>query len=127
LKQQLHIVEEESAAKSHVQQTLEKELHTLQLTHEVFNTSHQVSIQQVEDIKIENGRLVKLAQQVQRNLEHYEEALQTQRTELVMAAEKREAESRALPLPPVASTPPEVSAPYRESQRDASRYSTHTH
>ncbi len=50
----------------------------------------QASIQQLEDYKSENGRLHQLANNIQANLEHYQNAIQQLRTEQNLAVEKQQ-------------------------------------
>jgi chromosome segregation ATPase len=91
LKQQLHEAVEDGLQKAHEKQAVEQQLQTEQQTHLQLEVRYSASQQQLEDLKANNAQLHQLAHQVQANLEHYQQAMQSQRAEQALEIEKREA------------------------------------
>ena len=90
LKSQLHQAEETSATERHAKETLAEQCAETQQTHDKLNERHQATIQQLNDAKAENTRLHQLATNMQANVEHYQNAVQQQRTEQLLASEKQQ-------------------------------------
>lgn len=92
IQQQLHQAVEEGVQKTQEKQVLQEQLQALQQAYARLEAQHHSAAQQIDDLKADNARLYQLSNQVQANLEHYQEAMQTLRTEQTLQAEKREAD-----------------------------------
>ena len=92
LKAKLHQQEETLAAEQRAKQEIEENRRKEQQTHDKLQDRHDTLNQQLEDSKAENSRLHQLAKQIQANLEHYQEAVQQQRTEQALLMEKQQAQ-----------------------------------
>lgn len=90
LKSQLHKAEETSATERHAKETLAMQCTEIQQAHDKLNERHQATIQQLNDAKAEHTRLHQLATNMQANVEHYQNAVQQQRTEQLLASEKQQ-------------------------------------
>ena len=90
LQKQFHQSEETRIAERTAKETLEKELSKEQQEHAKLLERHQSNTRQLEDYKLENGRLHQLANNIQANLEHYQNAIQQLRTEQNLAVEKQQ-------------------------------------
>lgn len=90
LKQELHEAVERGLRFANEKQTLEQQQQIQQQMQIQLETRYAVSQQQVEDLKTDNARLHQLANQVQANLEHYQQAMQSLRAEQAREIEKRE-------------------------------------
>jgi chromosome segregation ATPase len=90
LQKQFHQSEENRITERSNKERLEKELIKEQQEHSKLFERHQTMIQQLEDCKGENARLHQLANNIQANLEHYQNAMQQLRTEQTLAMEKQQ-------------------------------------
>ncbi len=90
LKSQLHQAEEILVTERHAKETLAMQYTETQQAHDKLNERYQTTIQQLNDAKIENTRLHQLATNMQANVEHYQNAVQQQRTEQLLASEKQQ-------------------------------------
>jgi len=91
LQKQLHQSEEAEATLTVVKETLEINLRTQQQEHVRLIERDLVTQQQLESQKTENARLHQLANNIQANLEHYQQAVQQLQTEQHLAIEKQHA------------------------------------
>lgn len=92
LKRQHHQTEETLAESRAKNETIEK--HQLGLQQELAQLTerHNATLQQLDDHKKENTRLHQLANNIQSNLEHYQNSMQQLRTEQQLANEKQQAQ-----------------------------------
>lgn len=90
LQKLFHQSEETRIAEQISKEKLEKELLKEQQEHAKLLERHQATTRQLEDSKSENARLHQLANNIQANLEHYQNAIQQLRTEQNLAAEKQQ-------------------------------------
>ena len=90
LQKQLHQSEEARIVEQTAKEKFEKELAKEQQEHAKLLERHQTNARQLEDCKSENGRLHQLANNIQANLEHYQNAIQQLRTEQNLAVEKQQ-------------------------------------
>lgn len=91
LQKQLHQSEEAEATLTVAKETLEINLRTQQQEHVRLIERDLVTQQQLESQKTENARLHQLANNIQANLEHYQQAVQQLQTEQHLAIEKQHA------------------------------------
>lgn len=90
LQNQAHHHEENFLAEKKARETLEAELLTQQQNHEKLLERHRAITNQLDERKQENHRLHQLANNIQANLEHYQDACQQLRTEQNLAIEKQQ-------------------------------------
>lgn len=90
LQKQFHQSEEARIAEKASKENLEKELIKAQQEHVKVLERYQASVQQCEDYKSEHARLHQLANNIQANLEHYQNAIQQLRTEQALAIEQQQ-------------------------------------
>lgn len=91
LRQTLHQLQETSDEQSRTKTELEAQLLTLTQSRDKLDTLYQTSVKQLEEAKQENQRLHKLAQQIQTNLEHYQQSIQQLQLEHTLTNEKQQA------------------------------------
>lgn len=89
--QELHKLQEMLDAEQRLKSGLATDLQASEKALDKLNMLHQTAIKQVEDAKIENQRLHKLATQIQTNLEHYQQSIQQQQLEQKLEKEKEHA------------------------------------
>lgn len=92
LQKQLHQSEEAEATLTMAKETLENNLRTQQQEHARLIERDLVTQQQLESQKTENARLHQLANNIQANLEHYQQAVHQLQTEQHLAIEKQHAQ-----------------------------------
>lgn len=90
LNKRLHQNEEALAELRLKNESQETNFLALQQEHAKLNERHQATQQQLDDSKAENKRLHQLANNIQANLEHYQAAIQQQRSEQQLANEKQQ-------------------------------------
>lgn len=90
VKSQLHQFEETCATERHARNESEKRLQQEKQENMKLNERFQALSQQFEASKAENNRLHQLANNIQTNLEHYQNAMQQLRTEQTLAFEKQQ-------------------------------------
>jgi chromosome segregation ATPase len=90
LQKQLHQSEEMHMTEKTAKNTLEKELLNEQQEYTKLLERHQSNVRQLEDYKSENMRLHQLANNIQANLEHYQNAIQQLYTEHNLIIEKQQ-------------------------------------
>lgn len=90
LQKQLHQSEEAQATLSKAKEILENNLRTQQQEQARFTERDLVTQQQLESQKAENARLHQLANNMQANLEHYQQAVHQLKTEQQLAIEKQQ-------------------------------------
>lgn len=90
LQKQLHQREEVEATLRITKETLENDQRAQQQEHAKLIERDMVTQQQLESQKAENARLHKLANNIQANLEHYQQAVQQLKTEQQLAIEKQQ-------------------------------------
>lgn len=90
MQKQLHQSEESRIAEQTSKEKLEKEVANEQQEHAKLLERYQASTRQIEDCKSENVRLHQLANNIQANLEHYQNAMRELRTEQNLAVEKQQ-------------------------------------
>jgi chromosome segregation ATPase len=90
LQKQFHHSEETRVTEQTAKEKFEKELAKEQQEHTKLLERHQASVRQLEDYKSENARLHQLANNIQANLEHYQNAMQQLRIEQNLAVEKQQ-------------------------------------
>ena len=86
----MHEAIERSLQLANEKQGLEQHQQAQQQAQAQLETRYAASQQQMEDLKTDNARLYQLANQVQANLEHYQQAMQSLRAEQSLEIEKRE-------------------------------------
>jgi chromosome segregation ATPase len=91
LQKQLHQSEESKVTLTITKETLENDLRAQQQEHAKLIERDLVTQQQLESQKAENARLHKLANNIQANLEHYQQAVQQLQAEQHLAIEKQHA------------------------------------
>lgn len=89
LQKQLHQSEEAYATLIITKEALENDLRTQQQEHASLIARDQATQQQLENQKTENARLHQLANNIQANLEHYQQAVHQRQTEQQLALEKQ--------------------------------------
>lgn len=92
LQKQLHQSEEVQATLTIAKETLENNLRAQQQEHARLIERDLVTQQQLESQKAENARLHQLANNIQANLEHYQQAVHQLQTEQHLAIEKQHAQ-----------------------------------
>lgn len=92
LQKQLHQSEEAQATLLQINQALEKDLRTQQQEHARLVERDLATQQQLDSQKTENTRLHQLANNIQANLEHYQQAVHQLQTEQHLATEKQHAQ-----------------------------------
>jgi len=92
LQKQLHQSEEAQATLRMAKETLENNLRAQQQEHARLIERDLVTQQQLESQKTENARLHQLANNIQANLEHYQQAVHQLQTEQHLAIEKQHAQ-----------------------------------
>ena len=80
----------EQSAKEKFEKELVKELVKEQQEQAKLLERHQANAKQLDDYKLENTRLHQLANNIQANLEHYQNAMQQLRTEQLLEMEKQQ-------------------------------------
>lgn len=88
LKQKLHQLQETVDVEQRLKLALEKELRLTEKARDKLDILHQAAVKQSENAKNENKRLHQLTEQIQANLEHYQQAVQQQ--QLAQNLEKEE-------------------------------------
>ena len=94
LKKDFHQKEEGLAESKISSEALEKNLQAQQHEHAKLLERYHAAQEKQENSKAENARLHQLANNIQANLEHYQQAMQQQRTEQQLANEKQHAQSQ---------------------------------
>lgn len=94
VQKQLHRSEEETASERAAKEQFENLLQTEQQEHAKLQERHQATLLQLEDNKAENMRLHQLANNIQANLEHYQNAVQQLRTEQALEMERQQTQSQ---------------------------------
>lgn len=112
LQKQFHQSEESRIAEHSTKEQLEKDLHKEQQEHAKLLERHQTLVQQLADYKAENARLHQLANNIQANLEHYQNAMQQLRTEQNLAIEKQQTQFQQ----EISGLQRELSAHHKQSQ-----------
>lgn len=92
LQKRIHQSEETRIAEKTSKEKLEKEIIKEQQEHTKLLERQQANTKQLEDYKLENARLHILANNIQANLEHYQNSIQQLRTEQALAIEKQHLE-----------------------------------
>ncbi len=92
LQQHLHALTQNHQQQTKAKVAIEEQMQTLQQAHSQLETRYHLTVEQLADTQADNSRLHKLANHMQTNLEHYQQAAQTLRTEQALESEKREAE-----------------------------------
>lgn len=92
LKKQHHQAEEILAESRAKNEAIENNRRTLQHELAQLTERHAATLQQLDDHKKENTRLHQLANNIQSNLEHYQNSMQQMRTEQQLANEKQQAQ-----------------------------------
>lgn len=92
LQKQSHQSDEAYIAERLAKEQLEKDLRKEQQEHAKVLERHLAHTQQITDYKAENARLHQLANNIQANLEHYQNAIQQLRTEQNLIIEKQQAQ-----------------------------------
>jgi hypothetical protein len=87
-KQKLHQLQETVDTEQRLKLALEKELRLTEKARDKLDILHQAAVKQSENAKNENKRLHQLTEQIQTNLEHYQQAVQQQ--QLAQNLEKEE-------------------------------------
>lgn len=90
LQKQLHQIEETEVTLTMAKETLENKIRTQQQEHTRLIERDLVTQQQLESQKTENARLHQLANNIQANLEHYQQAVHQLKTEQQLAIEKQQ-------------------------------------
>lgn len=85
-----HQCDESRIAERSAKEALEKQFHITQEDQVKLQERYQSSLQQLQDFKLENVRLHQLANNIQANLEHYQNAMQQSRTEQALVIEKQQ-------------------------------------
>ena len=88
IKKNLHQLQENFDTEQHLKLALEKELQLTEKARDKLDILHQAAVKQSENAKNENKRLHQLTEQIQANLEHYQQAVQQQ--QLAQNLEKEE-------------------------------------
>jgi len=91
LNQKLHQLQESFDTEQHLKAALEKELQATEKARDKLDILHQAALKQIEDAKNENKRLHQLTEQIQANLEHYQQAIQQQQLEQNLEKEQQQA------------------------------------
>lgn len=91
LNRELHRLQEQLDTEQREKAALQIEYQALEKMREKLDMQHKTALQQIEEAKLENGRLHKLASQIQANLEHYQQAIQQQQVEYNLKKEKQHA------------------------------------
>lgn len=92
LKKQHHQTEEALAESRAKNEVIEKHQFALQQELTQLTERHNATLHQLDDHKKENARLHQLANNIQSNLEHYQNSMQQIRTEQQLANEKQQAQ-----------------------------------
>ena len=90
LQKQFHHSEETRITEQSAKEKFEKELVKEQQEQAKLLERYQANAKQLDDYKLENTRLHQLANNIQANLEHYQNAMQQLRTEQVLEMEKQQ-------------------------------------
>lgn len=90
VQKQLHQSEEHADSERAAKEKFEDLLQTEQQEHAKLIERHQATLLQLEDNKSENMRLHQLANNIQANLEHYQNAVQQLRTEQALEIERQQ-------------------------------------
>lgn len=91
LRQDLHQLQENFDTEQNLKLALEKELQLTEKARDKLDALYQAAIGQIEGAKNENKRLHQLTDQIQANLEHYQQAVQQQQLAQNLEKEEREA------------------------------------
>lgn len=91
LKQKLHQLQESLDTEQRLKTALEKDLQATEKARDKLDILHQAALKQGEDAKNENKRLHQLTEQIQANLEHYQQAIQQQQLEQNLEKEQQQA------------------------------------
>ncbi len=91
LQQALHQLQEKFDAEQRSTSALTQQLNNSQIAYDKLNATDQILRQQIENTKAENQRLHQLTQQIQANLEHYQQAIEQQQLQKKLEQEKQQA------------------------------------
>lgn len=94
LKKQFHQCDESRNAERLAKEALEKQFRNAQEEQSKLQERYDSIFQHLQDHKSENARLHQLANNIQANLEHYQNSMQQLRTEQSLAIEKQQSQSQ---------------------------------